>query len=810
MAGAMAPFIVAFAGAWSLHLATGEASAGEASSIIDDWSWSGDGSGSTMLTQPSQHQASLLGEEPFEVSNLQSWGVEVADMDPNAQGGQQTETAYFATVCERTRQALFATVPDSPSPNKLLGGPVYGECTSSLASERRGSVGGDAVSVLHDCMALVDALVSKLSSDYSATASTNVCSDLAAALHVAGSQPAAPPPVPTVVLSASSPTAARAEHSSVQGPALPPQPDAHAGDALIPKTQRERPPVTQAAAAPASQGALRTETMQIVLVAKRMTDVCIETVQAVEAGIKAETDALELGNVTAACEGAAKKNLGSFVALPGTMTQAVHGWCSELDGRLMLALEAGFLFALEPDDAQRQAGRTNPYALATRRQFCDRFAASVQQNALQRSRSSETATPAQTNVVHVAVTQQPHTAVMPAVASPPPAAATTQQLPQHVVKPQPQQVATTGNLRGSEDKGRSAGPADAGPVHAAAVAAHPTTAAAAQSAHAAAPAVPPTVELHAKAPQAASGSTEERKAQGSVAPKAGIGMEMFRLVQTLSAKPDWSSCCIDLLVGLAAKEGSITDADALKRPAVESGVEVLTFNGADQSNIGRCASRLEGIAGKLGILSMLSLTKSDAADNDVTTKKEQQAFIKSPWAADACSDIAHAFLTMELAHPGTKPPQFCQLYSKKLQTMKTARNDAAAEKEKAARDDVARLKQRAKERAMRGMSHAITAKVQTHRPDAILAVVKPGAPTKVPRSADSAAAVAAPSALAGETPIQAAKTSVPTADAENSVATSASDDAPQSAAASDSGAASDSKNPDDEAAASFWRGQIDG
>jgi len=811
MAGAMAPIIVAFAGALSMF------AAGDALPSEDDWSWSGDASSATMLTQPVQRQA-LLGEEAFQVSELQSWGVEEADTEPNVQVGQQTETASFSIVCERTRKALYTTVPDSPSPNKLLGGPVYGECTSALASERHGSVGGDAVSVLHDCMALVDALVSRLSS--SKTASTNVCSDLAASLHVLPSQPATP--------KAASVSAVR-EHSSVQPPALP-KPDAHVGDALIPKT------------APMSQGALRAETMQVGLVAEHMKDICIETVQTVEAGIKAETDALELSNVTAACEGVAQKSLGSLVALPGTMTQALHGWCSELDGRLMLALEAGFLFALQPDDAQRQAGRTNPYSMATRRQFCDRFAASVQHNSLQSSHSSEVASSAQANAVHMAGTQQPHIAVLPAVTPHPPVTATPKQLPQRVVKVQPQQVPTTGNLRGSEDKGRSVVPASAEPAHAGvapAAAAYPAKTLVAQSTQAASSASPPIVELHAKVPQVASGSTGGHKAKDAAASKAGSGMEMFRLVQTLSAKPDWSSACVDLLVGLAAKEGSVTDVDALKKPAVESGVAVLTFNGADQSTIGGCATRLEGIAGKAGILSMLSMTKSDTGDDDTAAKKIQQAYVKSPWAFDACSDIAHAFLTMELANPGTKPPQFCQLYTKTLQRMKGASNNADVEHSQAARNDVARLKQRARERAMRGMSHAMATKVQSHKPDAILAVVKPvvkpaesnvapslpvdtGAPAQVPRSADSAAAVAEPAPLAGDgTPVQAAssdagnhegqvsssKTPVPTNDAETG---SASDNASTGTAASDSGAASDPTKQDDEVAAAFWRGQMEG
>jgi len=890
MAGAMAPIIVALAGAVSMHLAAGEVLLPSE----DDWSLSGDRISAAAITQPAQRQA-LLGEEAFEVSKLQSWGVEVADMDTNEQGGQQTDFAYFATVCERTRKALFATVPDSPSPNKLLGGPVYGECTSALAAERRGSADGDAVSVLHDCMALIDALVSKLSSK---PGNANVCSDLAAALHVAGSQPTVLA-VPPVAQSRSSSAPATPGQSSVQGPALP---DARASAALIPKTQM---PMTQAAATLVSQGGLRTETMQIGLVAGHMTDICIETVQAVEAGIKSETDALELANVTAACEGAAQKSLGSFVALTGTMTQSLHGWCSELDGRLMLALEAGFLFALEPDDAQRQAGRTNPYAMATRRQFCDRFTASVQRDLLQSSRSFET------SAQNSAVTQQPHmAAVMPAATSrqpaaaatpqlpqqvvkpqppqvpatsnlqgiedtsrqpaaaatqqlpqqvvkpqPPqvpatsnlqgiedtsrqPAAAATQQLPQQVVKPQPPQVPATSNLRGSEDRGRNAGAASVKPAHASVAtrASYPTETPVAQSTHAAS-AGPPALELHAKVPQVASRSTEEHQVQDSAGSKTGGGMEMFRLVQSLSAKPDWSSTCVDLLVGLAAKEGSITDADALTKPAVDSGVEVLTFNAADQSNIGRCASRLEDVAGKLGILSLLSM-KSDTADDKAAAQKAQQTFIKSPWAFDACSDVAHAFLTMELAHPGTRPRQFCQLYTKKLQTMKGARNDASVDRSQRARDDVARLKQRARERAMRGMSHAVVAKMQSHKADAILAVVKPaesnialslplnnGTAAKVPQSTYSAAAVGEAAPLAGvETPVQAAsldagdhegqgsvnKTSATTAKVESGVAAGTSDNASMDAVASDSGVASNSTNQDDQVAAAFWSGQLEG
>lgn len=243
----------------------------------------------------------------------------------------------FVAVCEKTRAALFAEVPDDSLPQKLLGGPVYRECTKALAPLRH----DDAESVLNDCMALVDALVAKSGNAANSESDALMCTNLAASLG--GEKPPTHSQTPAQATETVSPSAPQLRGKT---PAVPATTiEMHAHDA-------------------------QSELHQV---ANAMGEVCSETVKAVEKGVKSEGDAMRISNtVSPACVEQARKRFGSLVDTTA-VAPSVQEWCDQLDGRFTLALETGFFFALQPDEAAKQAGRPNPYATATRRQFCDRF-----------------------------------------------------------------------------------------------------------------------------------------------------------------------------------------------------------------------------------------------------------------------------------------------------------------------------------------------------------------------------------------------------------------------------------------------------
>lgn len=963
----------------------------------------------------------LLVEGALQASGLKSWGVGVGAVE-HADDRQAAERAAgdFNDVCERTRRALFAAVPDSPTPGKLMGGPVYRECALALASVRKGSPGGDAVSVLRDCMSLVDTLVAKLSGDGTSGAdsaqgldASSVCHSLAMQLHLEAPHPTAP------------------AHDATGKPASGSQ--AHAADALIPAAQ-PAPPPPQAVTARGQEHVVPdvTAAKQMSLVAGAMIDVCIESVEEVEVNVKAESDAMQLGNAVApVCEDVARRRLGASLPLAGSLAQVVHGWCLELDGRLTLALEAGFMFALRPDDAQRQAGRPNPYVSATRRQFCERFAGFVRHDAARGGIQTPVMTPAPIRVATpvlavspavvgvaapaVAVTPQPAMAATPAVAVPPALAAAA--TPPVAVPPplaaaaapavaQPPSlaprlaaaatpavavpppvaaaaipaVAVTLPLAGVDKLAVAVAPplaaaatpavaltqplaVAATPVVAVtpplAAAATPAVAVTALRASAATPAVAVTLppvgtailpvsvspplaaaatptnavtpaaiavaspvvtqaparvtqpavtlarqQLPAAAPvavpqtlpsalatqlrgtvvaignagtAASMGRTDVTAATkaavakvAQVAPLAGKptaaaagasvtkaivaaatvasvpqvalttgvpvapvsgranAIQMLRLVQMLSANSDWLPTCEAVLGGLASEEGSITDEYAFGKTPAASGTQVLTFNADDQSAVGRCSGRLENIAFQSGILSAdpaapRSRTALSALALDVTAAtgaaemrqsvESWQALIKSPWARDACSDMAHGFLTTRLAHPSTEPSQFCKIYTGELQVMHNTRADAAAERQRQAREDILRLKQRARERAM---SRALS-------PAALLgaaSVVEAGAAEAppAPLAGQPAAGLPATAAALTHVPpdtndpdaVENGTAAAPTA-SRGAVGTAAASRAAMGAVAMDSSsAASDASEAggDDEEGAAFWRGQL--
>merc|ERR1719293_37907 len=112
--------------------------------------------------------------------------------------------------------------------------------------------------------------------------------------------------------------------------------------------------------------------------AHAMEEVCVETVQIVETGVHSWEAAMKLDNeVAAICEDRARARF-HVLSNVDPMVESLREWCYHLDGRLSLALEAGFFFALQPEEAERQAGRDNPYATTTRREFCQRYGRSVE------------------------------------------------------------------------------------------------------------------------------------------------------------------------------------------------------------------------------------------------------------------------------------------------------------------------------------------------------------------------------------------------------------------------------------------------
>merc|ERR1719161_2287387 len=47
------------------------------------------------------------------------------------------------------------------------------------------------------------------------------------------------------------------------------------------------------------------------------------------------------------------------------------------------------------------------------------------------------------------------------------------------------------------------------------------------------------------------------------------------------------------------------------------------------------------------------------------------ALIDSPWARDACADIAHGYLVAHLAHPDLTKESFCPMYAEDLNRMRS-------------------------------------------------------------------------------------------------------------------------------------------
>jgi hypothetical protein len=557
-------------------------------------------------------------------------------------------------VCERTQKALSAQVTGSAMPS----GPVYKECMAALAPLRVHQQDSDAVDTLSDCMALVNALVANKGGD---------CQNAVAVLRADKAAQKAPTQQPPA-----------------QQPVAPvqkkPQP-----------TVVAKPPVVQAAAQKVTirqpQGMSKEAIAQqqqraLDLVSEAMNEVCTETVRDAEVGIKSEGDAMKLANAVAPlCEENAKKHLGG----QASASALTREWCRQLDGRLTIALETGFYFALSPDEAERQAAESNPYAAETRRKFCGRFVNSLRKQAQEGAlylKGPAPVKPAAPVVETVAAQPQdlvplptippaPKAPVVEAVAAPPPPAAKISPPVAAEVFAKSVPVPVQSAARGVSSK----------PVM----------------------------------PMAPFGTP--------VATPKNSGTDMLRLVQALSSRNEWNEACTGLISRLTSEEGSVTEEYALGGQETPEGTKVLTFNAQDQGQIRKCAAQLKVLAIQTGVPPSApdsGMAQKGASFIELSSADDAEALMDSPWAADACSDIAHGYLTARLAHPGLEVAEFCPLYAHDLHAMRSGVLPAER-----AKQEIQQLRKRGK----RLVAQQQTQVAATPKP-ALRAASPPAAPEK--------------------------------------------------------------------------------
>lgn len=108
---------------------------------------------------------------------------------------------------------------------------------------------------------------------------------------------------------------------------------------------------------------------------------------------------------------------------------------------------------------------------------------------------------------------------------------------------------------------------------------------------------------------------------------------------------------------------------ALGQNETPDGRSVLTFSADDQQVMDKCAAQLKVLAIEGRLLSAsgagVSLLSVQAnAGSLLASSDALDAVVDSPWASDACSDIAHSYLTAHLAHPEMAKSDFCPMYQR--------------------------------------------------------------------------------------------------------------------------------------------------
>jgi hypothetical protein len=160
-------------------------------------------------------------------------------------------------------------------------------------------------------------------------------------------------------------------------------------------------------------------------------------------------------------------------------------------------------------------------------------------------------------------------------------------------------------------------------------------------------------------------------------------MDMINLVQTLTLHEEWNEACTGLLSGMTSEEGAVTEESMIGGVETPDGSKVLTFNAVDQGQIKKCAAQLKVLAIQSGIPGSTSQKKASglvstavAVGSSLEAAEDAETIMESPWAADACNDIAHGYLTARLEHPGLRVQDFCPLYARDIQAMRTAKPTA--------------------------------------------------------------------------------------------------------------------------------------
>jgi hypothetical protein len=617
--------------------------------------------------------------------SLQTLGTPLKDESTQPVASHPVEDDLYK-VCERTRQALSTQTAGSAMP----GGPVYRECMAGLAPLRDHQQDSDAVDTLSDCMALVNALMANKGGD---------CNAAVAVVHTEQKHVE------------STPQLAVPQRSLAAEPVAVPKAMVMTG---APKTRTSSKEVVA-----------KQEADALELVSEAMTSVCTETVRDAEVGIKSETDAMKLANsVAPICQKKAEKHLGAAAAA----TSLTKAWCQQLDGRLTIALETGFFFALSPDEAERQAAEANPYAATTRRKFCGRFVTSIQKQAKDGGFYLN--------------------------GPPPPgsAASVAKQVPQAAVVAVPPEAPQAAVVAAPPEAPQAAVVAAAEPT------ALPTLPPAPKIERPASP--PPAPKSSPLAAPAKSETVSSVDQQGEPLPlnstPSGSGVDMLRLVQALSMKNEWSDACNGLISRLTSEEGSVTNEYALGAHETADGGKVLTFNAADQGQVRKCAAQLKVLAIQSGVLRG-SPSTGDANKGPaliatgmyLNTADDAEALMDSPWAEDACSDIAHGFLTTRLAHPGFAVPDFCPLYARDLQAMHAAVTSAEGKNH-----DIQQLRKRSSlKRRLAQANKAQAPEVQTVQAEAAQATQAPVAPKPALKTPSTQAKQLPPAALITETKV---------------------------------------------------------
>lgn len=331
------------------------------------------------------------------------------------------------------------------------------------------------------------------------------------------------------------------------------------------------------------------------------------------------------------CQDKALKHLGASAATTGLTKE----WCHQLDGRLTIALETGFFFALSPDEAERQAAEPNPYAATTRRKFCARFVNSLRKQA-------------QDGAMYLNGPPPPGSKVAAAKVAPSVPVAAVDAAP-----PAPQEALPT-----------------LPPAPKASVVEVPPPAPQAVPAK-----IEPTQGVPIAFGHIADQADQQEKPASPMSVPKGTGVDMLRLVQALSSRNEWNAACTGLISRLTSEEGSVTEEYALGDHETAEGTKILTFNAADQGQIRKCAAQLKVLAIQSGIIEngASTGTAKKTAFLEISTgmslADDAEALMDSPWAADACGDVAHGYLTAHLAHPGLEVAEFCPLYARDLQAM---------------------------------------------------------------------------------------------------------------------------------------------